>query len=198
MGRPIDIDKRRELAMRAIEVLREQGLELSTAKLAKALGMKRPTLLYHFPDKAAIALAALEELLTQQAMFVLERMAQHPHPLDQLYAQVTAIHAFHHGNEQRLLFLGQAIAAASRERMQIFIEIGNRVFEPHRRAMVERLRCAIADGSMRPCDPEALIQLVRCVNDGLIVQRVMNDIDLGPVHQLFKEQVLAPLKVEKP
>jgi AcrR family transcriptional regulator len=196
MGRPIDIDKRLELARDAIAVLLQEGLDLSMARLAEALGMKRPTLLYYFPDKAAIAVTALEDLLTQQAMFVLEHMGRHDHPLDQIYAQVQAIHAFHHGNETRIIFLAQAIASASRERMQLFIEVGNRVFEPHRLAMIERLRCAMADGTMRPCDPEALMQLVRCVNDGLIVQRVMTNIELGPAHELFWKHVLEPLKVE--
>ncbi len=196
MARPVDIDKRREIARRAIAVLQEEGLDLSMARLADALGLKRPTLLYYFPDRAAIAETALEDLLMEQAGYVLSKMAEHRHPLDQIFAQVRAIHAFHHGKEQRLIFLAQAIAAANRERMQAIIAVGNRVFEAHRQAMVARLQDAIDSGQMRPCDPEALMQLVRAVNDGLIVQRVMTGIDLDAVHRLLWEQVLRPLKVE--
>ncbi|MCA9664777.1 MAG: TetR family transcriptional regulator [Myxococcales bacterium] len=194
MGRPLDIEKRRQLARRAISALQELGLETSMARLAEALGMKRPTLLYYFPDIAAIAESALEDVLAEQALYVLERIAQHEHPVDQLYAQVTAIHAFHHGREDRLLFLGQAIGAAPRERMQRFIDIGNVVFAAHREAMVARIRAAIAAGTMHACDPLALMQLVRSVNDGLVVQRVMTGIDLAPVHRFLWEHVLAPLK----
>ena len=196
MGRPVDIDKRRQLARRAIAVLQQEGLDLSMTALADALGMKRPTLLYYFPDRAAIAETALEDLLAEQAVFVLEQIAKHEHPLDQIFAHVKAVHTFHHGKEQRLIFLTQAIAAASRERVDRFIDIGNRVFDAHRCAMVERLRDAMAQGTMRRCDPEALMQLVRSVNDGLIVQRLMTGIDLEPAHTLLWEQFLRPLKLE--
>ena len=177
-------------------VLQEHGLNMPMTKLAEELGIKRPTLLYYFPDRGAIAEHALESLLREQAVYVLARMNEHFHPLDQIYAQVCAIHDFHHGEEQRLIFLTQAIAATSRERLEAIIDVGNRVFEIHRRAMVSRLKAAMADGMMKKCDPEALMQLVRSVNDGLIVQRVMTGIDLDAVHAFLWNNVLAPLKVE--
>ena len=43
-------------------------------------------------------------------------------------------------------------------------------------------------------DPDALIALTRAVTDGLMVQRVMTGLDLGPVHQALWTHVLEPLK----
>jgi AcrR family transcriptional regulator len=196
--RPPEQDKRRELARRAVEVLQREGLDVPISRLAVALDVKRPTLLYHFPTRSHIVETALEDLLTEQAEFVLARIAEHTHPMAQLDAQVRAVHAFHHGREARFLFLTQAIAASSRERMAELIDVGNRVFEAHRCAMAARIERGIAEGSIAPCDPSALIALVRAVSDGLLVQRVMTGLELAPVHELLWAHVLRPLVIDEP
>lgn len=197
MSRPPEIDKRRELARRAAQVMEREGVDVPIAQLADAVGVKRPTLLYHFPTRSHIVETALEDVLGEQAAFVLARMAEHEHPIEQLYAQLRAVHEFHHGREQRMVFLSQAMATAPRERVQALIDVGNRVFEPYRRAMADRIREGIAAGTIAPCDPEALIALVRATIDGLMVQRVMTGLDLAPVHALIWERLLAPLIIEK-
>lgn len=195
MARPPDPERRRELARRAVEVLEREGLGLSTTQLAAALGVKRPTLLYHFPEQGQLVAAALEDLLTEQATFVLGRIAPHAHPIDRLYAQLCAVHAFHHEREGRVVFLTQAIAALAGPRLDAIVAVGNQVFEPHRRAVVEALRRGMADGTVAPCDPEALVALVRAVTDGLMVQRVMTGLALTPVHEMVWERLLRPLRL---
>ena len=196
MSRPPEIDKRRELARRAVAVLEREGVDVPIAQLADALGIKRPTLLYHFPTRSHIVETALEDLLTEQAAFVLARMAEHEHPIEQLYAQLRGVHEFHRGRESRIVFLTQAMATAPRARVDALMEVGNRVFEPYRRAMAGRIREGIAAGTIAPCDPDALIALVRSMIDGLMVQRVMTGLDLAPVHALIWERLLAPLVKE--
>ncbi len=195
MARPPDPKKRQELARRAVEVLQKEGIDVSMSRLAEALEVKRPTLLYHFPSRARIAEAALEELLLEQASFVMERVNEHAHPIDRLHAQMRAIHEFHEGHEDRLLFLTQAIAVSGSDRLEEIVDIGNRVFEARRRATRDLLREGMARGVVGECDPDALIALVRAVTDGLVVQRVMTTVDLGAVHTLFWERVLRPLKL---
>ncbi|MCA9594236.1 MAG: TetR/AcrR family transcriptional regulator [Myxococcales bacterium] len=193
MARPAQLDKRRDLARQAVTVLAAKGLDLPFARLAEELGVKRPTLLYHFPTKSHIVEAALEDLLTEQAAYVLTRIEQHSHPIDRLYAQVRAVHAFHHGREERIVMLSQAIAAGG-GRMQEIVDIGNRVFEAHRKEAARRLREGVAQGTVWPCDADALVNLVRSVIDGLMVQRVMTQVDLTPIHEFLWQRVLAPLK----
>jgi AcrR family transcriptional regulator len=196
MARPSEHDKRRELAARAVAVLQRKGLEISMTELADALEIKRPTLLYHFPTKAHIIEVALEELLTEQIAYVSERVAQHAHPIDRLYAQVRAVHAFHEGQEARVVFLTQAIATTAGERLSHIIAIGNRVATARREAAGKALRDGIAAGTVARCDVDALLALLRAVTDGLMVQRVMTGVDLKPVHELLWDRVLAPLKLE--
>jgi len=193
MARPVESEKRLELARRAVAVLQREGLHVSITRLADALDVKRPTLLYHFPTRAHIVEAALEDLLTEQAAFVLMRIAEVNHPIEQLYAQVKGVHAFHHGQEARVVFLTQAVAACAGDRFEQIVDAGNRVFEPYRRAVVQRIRDGIVEGSVRPCDPEALVSLARSVIDGLLVQRVMTGMALQPVHEFLWAHVLRPL-----
>ncbi|MBX3269970.1 MAG: TetR/AcrR family transcriptional regulator [Sandaracinaceae bacterium] len=196
MARPVEHEKRRELAQRAVEALERLGIEASMTDLAQALGLKRPTLLYHFPSKSAIVEQALADLLAEQARFVIARQEEHAHPIDQLFAQIVATHEFHHGKESRVLFLSQLIATGGTERAAALMHVGNMAFEARRQLMAARLRAGIAAGTVAPHDVDALISVVRSFNDGLIIQRVMLGADLAPIHAFIWEHVLSPLKRE--
>jgi len=193
MARPSEPEKKAELARDAVDVFARLGFDVPMSRLADELGVKRPTLLYHFPSRGHVVEAALVELLTEQAAYVMQKIEEHTHPIDRLYAQIRAVHAFHHGKEQRVTLLSQAIAASS-SRMSEIIEIGNRVFEAQRQAQAERVREGIRQGIVHPCDADALVQLCRAVIDGLMVQRVMTGVALAPIHELLWTNVLEPLK----
>src|SRR5262245_27714197 len=184
MARPPEPEKRRELARRAARVLEREGLQISSARLAEALDIKRPTLLYHFPDHSRILEAALEDLLVEQAAFVLAKINEHEHPIDRLYAQLRAVHEFHEGREARVVFLSQAIAATAGARLPEILATGTRVFEAHRRDAAERVKRGIKDGIVTPCDADALVVLVRSMIDGLMLARVTSGVDLAKVHKL--------------
>lgn len=195
MGRPAEPEKRLEIARRAAQVLQREGLDVSMSRLATVLEVKRPTLLYHFPTKGHIVEVALEDLLREQALYVLARVVDVAHPIDRLYAQLTAMHAFQKGQEARVLFLSQAIAANGGARMVEIIEIGNRVFAPYREAALALLKQGIDDGLVVPCDPAAVMAVIRALTDGLLIQRVMTGLDLKPVHEFIWAHILAPLKI---
>ena len=81
--------------------------------------------------------------------------------------------------------------------MSEIIDVGNRVFAAQRAAATELLRQGIAEGTVAPCDPDALAATIRAVQDGLMLQRVMTDVDLEPVHEFLWKHVLEPLKQER-
>jgi len=108
MARPPDTEKRRELARRAVAVMQREGVDVPMSRLAEALELKRPTLLYHFPTRGHIVAMALEDLLTEQAMFVLERVSRHEHPLDRLYEEVAYLAYHFHWEPDDLLDLEHA------------------------------------------------------------------------------------------
>ena len=198
MVRPRETDKRLSLARRAVEVLEKRGLGTTFVQLARELGVNRTTLLYHFPNHEAIIRAVLGELLVEQASFVTERMGEHSHPIDRLYARVRAVWEFHHGRERRLVFVSQAVALMAGEAVTEVLKETATFFEADRRALVDDLTRGIEEGTVAPCDPPALVALARAVIDGLTLQSVTSDVDAGAVHELFWRSVLMPLRREAP
>ncbi len=194
MARPPDIEKKTELALRAAEVLEREGLGVSTERLAATLGVKRPTFLYHFPTLADVVETALVAVLSEQAAIVLAEIERHEHPIDRLFAQMRAVHAFHRGREARVVFLSQAIATVGGERSQEILARGTAVFAAHRAAAAARVRDGIARGEVAPCDADALVSTLRALVDGLMVQRVTDGVDLDAAHAFVWEHVLRPLK----
>jgi AcrR family transcriptional regulator len=194
MARPRDIEKSKDLARRAVEVLERHGLTVSAEHLARELDVKRPTLLYHFPTHGHIVQAALAELLMEQAAFVEERVAKHEHPIDRMYARLCAVHDFHRGRETRLLFLTQAIAVTAGGRAAEIITTASELFANERRDIVARIERGIEEGIVHPCDAKALVSLMRAVIDGLTIQRVVSPRTVPAVHEIFWKTVLEPLK----
>jgi AcrR family transcriptional regulator len=182
---------------------------ISMTRLAQALEMRRPTLLYHFANAGEVAMAALEDLLIAQTTFVLTKIALHTHPLDRLFARLTAIQAFHSGHDPdgtdgdptdvgRVVFLTQAVATLGDAKVRQMIAIANQVFEVHRAAQKRAIEAAIHDGLVAPCDVDALTNLIRTVNDGMLIQRVVNDIPAQPLLDFIWTHVLEPLRLDTP
>ena len=194
LARPRETEKRRELAQRAAVVLEEKGLTIPTEQLARELGINRTTLLYHFPNYSEIIQTVLGELLLEQAAFVELRVSEHQHPIDRLYARVRATHAFHHGNERRLLFLTQAVAVTGGAGVTEILRGAADLFAPSRLALAAGIERGIEEGTVAPCDAKAVVALARAVIDGLTIQRVAEGASLEPVHRFLWEHVLEPLK----
>lgn len=183
-----------DLARRAVDILERDGLTISTEHLARELEIKRPTLLYHFPTYSHIVQAALAELLMEQAAFVEKRVEEHTHPIDRMYARLTAVNDFHKGRETRLLFLTQAIAVTAGGRAAEIITTASDLFEGQRQDMIARVERGIEEGIVHPCDAKALVSLLRAVIDGLTIQRVVSPRTVPAVHEMFWKTVLEPLK----
>ncbi len=196
MARPTEPDKRLDLARRGADVLARQGLGISAAELADALGVKRPTLLYHFPTFGHLVETALVDVLGEQALFVVAEVEKHTHPIDRLYAQLRAVHRFHEGREARIFFLTQAVASTGGARVAEILERANAVFESFRRAAADRVRAGVREGHVAPCDPDALVSTVRALIDGLMIQRVTSGLALAPAHDFVWKHLLAPLKLD--
>ena len=94
-----------------------------------------------------------------------------------------------------MLFLTQALAVGGKERTRNIVHIGNQAFEAHRQALTQRIRDGIKAGLVADCDADSLIRICRAAIDGLMVQRVMTQCDLAPIHQLLWDGLLAPLKL---
>src|SRR3954470_6129863 len=100
MPRKPDLARRAELARAAFDVLRTRGVGTSMRELADALGVKRPTLYFYFPDVGSVFEAVLEQTYQAHAELVIAKMAAENNPLDRLKALLDVTIAFHRDRPQ--------------------------------------------------------------------------------------------------
>src|ERR1051325_5001209 len=117
MPRRPDLVRRADLARAAFEVLRARGVQISMRELADALGVKRPTLYFYFPDLGAVFESVLDQTYQGLAEHVVARTRTFDHPLDRLPAVVDATIAFHREHPQLIGGLFQLwVLAMKRDR----------------------------------------------------------------------------------
>src|SRR5580765_6740036 len=172
MPRRPDLERRAELARAAFEVLRTRGMQTSMRELADALGVKRPTLYFYFPDLGAVFETVLDETYAALGAYVLARVKDLPHPLDRLRGVVEATLAFHRERPQLIAALFQLWAVGGRD-PQAMVVRGRKSLAAARDALVADLRAGIARREVEKCDPERVVDLVLAALDGVLVHHTL-------------------------
>jgi len=197
MPRRPDLVRRAELARAAFDVLRTRGMQTSMRELADALGIKRPTLYFYFPDLGAVFETVLDELYRTLTETVLARVRQHDHPIDRLRAAVEATLAFHRERPQLIGGLFQLWALGSRD-LSTVLDRERRGVLAARDAMVAELRAGIARKDVKPCEPERIVDLVLAFIEGAVVHHVLG---IGEMTDATTEElaarVLEPLRAQR-
>jgi len=196
MPRRPDLHRRAELARAAFDVLRARGMQTSMRELAEALGVKRPTLYFYFPDLGAVFETVLDQTYQALAELVMARIATVDHPLDRLRAVVDATLAFHRDRPQLIGGLFQLWAIGGRD-FSTVLDRERRVVVAARDALVADLRAGIAPKDVAPCDPERIVDLVLAVVDGVLVHHVLGIARADDVIEELALRVLEPLRVAK-
>jgi len=195
MARTVDIARRREIARDAFEAMRAGGArKTSMSALAKALGMKRPTLYWYFKDLGALFEAIFRMMLEDQLAFVAERVAAQTHPIDALYTYAVAVDDFYAEREDVIVLLFELWAASGGDNTDRAFGLTTEFFEERRAAAVKMIGAGIDAGVVVPCDPAVLMVAVSAFIDGLLVQRVTRKVPIKPLHDFLWERVLEPLK----
>jgi len=197
MPRRPDLARRTQLAHAAFEVLRARGMQTSMRELADALGVKRPTLYFYFPDLGAVFETVLEQ--TYRTLF--DEVAKATtrtvdHPLDRLRAVVEATIAFHRERPQLIGGLFQLWAMGGRDFASI-LDRERQVVIAARDALVADLRAGIARHEVKPCDPERVVELVLAVVDGVLVHHVLGIARTDHVVADVVERIIEPLRRKK-
>lgn len=193
MPRRPDLARRAELAAAAFEVLRARGVQTSMRELADALGVKRPTLYFYFPDVGAVFEAVLDQTYQQLAEYVIARTKTVDHPLDRLRTVVDATIAFHRERPQLIGGLFQLWAVGGRD-MATLLDRERRIVYATRDALVADLRAGIARREVRACDPERIVELVLAVVDGVLVHHVLGIARPDGVIAELAARVIEPLR----
>jgi len=194
MPRRPDLARRQELAHAAFEVLRARGMQTSMRELADALGVKRPTLYFYFPDLGHVFEAVIEETHRMHTELVLSRLCGIDHPLDRLRAVVDATLSFHRDRPQLIGGLFQLWAVGGRDFTNL-LDRERRIVVAARDALVADLRAGIARKDVLPCDPERIVDLVLAVVDGVLVHHVLGIARADDVIAELAARVIEPLRV---
>jgi AcrR family transcriptional regulator len=199
MARQPDMQRRAEIAARALDVVLERGVHRTTmSDIARALDMKRPALYWYFSDLGAVFDAALDNLQQNIIAHVSKRMGQEIHPIDQLYAVLCAVVEFYADRRELLIGMFQlwAVAGAQGDPESLLTR-ERELMEPQRNFLIALLKNGIALGRVAPCDVEGLVDTMLTLVDGAQVQRVTRDADLRPMLNFVKTVMLEPLRLKE-
>ena len=196
MPRRPDLARRAELAAAAFEVLRTRGVQTSMRELADALGVKRPTLYFYFPDLGSVFESVLDQMYQQLAAVVVARVRAESHPLDRLRAVVEATIEFHRERPQLISGLLQLWSVAGRDFASV-LDRERRIGETSRAALVADLRAGVARKEVLPCDPEHVVGLVLAIVSGVLVHQVLGIARPDGVIEEMAARIIEPLRPPK-
>jgi len=196
MPRRPDLDRRAELARAAFEVLRTRGVQTSMSELADAIGVKRPTLYFYFPDLGAVFESVLDQTYQAHAAEVLERMRAEPHPLDRLLAMIDVTVNFHRERPHLIGALIQLWAIGGRD-VATVAERARKALSATRDALVADLRGGVSRREVRACHADGVVDLVLAVLDGVLVHQVLGlPRSEGAVDEL-RTKIIEPLRLSR-
>ena len=193
MPRRPDLARRAELATAAFEVLRTRGVQTSMRELADALGVKRPTLYFYFPDLGAVFESVLDQMYGEIGQFVMKRLEAVDHPLDRLRVVVQATLEFHRERPQLISGLLQLWSVSGRDFAKL-LDRESRIVEGSRAALVADLRAGIARKDVLPCDPDHVVGLVLAVLSGVLVHHVLGIARPAGVIEEMTARIIEPLR----
>ena len=196
MPRRPDLARRAELAKAAFEVLRTRGAGTSMSELADALGVKRPTLYFYFPDVGAVFESVLDQTYQAHAELLIAKIRTVDNPLDRLRALLDVTMQFHRERPHLIGGLLQLWAVGGRDVTSV-LERGRRMVQASRDALIADLRGGIARKEVLPCDPERIVDLVLAVVDGVLVHLVLGIAKPSDVIEELAARVIEPLRPVK-
>ena len=202
MPRRPDLARRTSLARAAVDVLRARGLQTPMRTLAGALGVKRPTLYFYFPDLGAVFDTAIENADQSLGEAVLARMRESSHapylpshPIDRLRAVIDATLALH--RERPQLVAGLVLRWALGGEGSTAIERCRRALQGARDGLVADLRAGIARREVRPCDAERIVDLVLTWVEGAVLQQMLGLSRSDDAGDELARRVLEPLRLQR-
>jgi len=196
MPRRPDLERRSQLARAAFDVLQTRGMQISMRELAEALGVKRPTLYFYFPDLGTVFETVLDQMYLALAEAVTARIREVDHPLDRLRAVVDATLAFHRDRPQLIGGLFQLWAVGGRDFTTV-LDRERRVVVAARDALVAGLRAGISRKEVLACDPARIVDLVLAVVGGVLVHHVLGIAHADEVIEELAARVIEPLRPPK-
>jgi AcrR family transcriptional regulator len=199
MPRPVDHERRADLALRALAFIRSQGMRRVTmSELATALDIGRPALYWYFRNLGEVFEAVLAVILERQRDHLVAGLEGLEGPLEIVEAWMRGVVAFYAEDPQLLPVLVQLWALGEPEHPERVLDAARDFARTLQEAATHLLRDAIAEGRVRDCDVVVLTDLCAATLDGLLIQQVRSGTDPLPALDLFCRRVLDPLRPAAP
>ena len=164
---------RSRILQNAMDLFGRQGYDATgVAGICMAAQVSKGAFYHHFAGKQAVFLNLLEEWLATVELDLAGALAQAPNVVEGLLGMAERTHAIFSAADGRLSIFLEFWAQARKDP-----EVWRRVIEPFRRyremfAVV--IRRGMAEGTLRPVDPEAAAQALVALAVGLIMQGVFD------------------------
>ena len=180
MGRTSDADER--LMKAAIDLIWcESYGSVTIDDICKRAEVKKGSFYYFFESKAALAVAALERLWSDEWKPKMDaRFSPSIEPLERIKGYLEA----HYTSQCQMQkntgkALGCPICSLGSEVGTREVDVGAKVREimaRKRKYLESAIRDAVADGVIEPCDPVQKAMALNCMMEGAVSQaRIMND-----------------------
>ena len=180
MGRTSDADERLMKAAREL-IWEESYGSVTIDDICKRAEVKKGSFYYFFESKAALAVAALERLWTDDWKPRMDaRFSPSIEPLERIRGYLEA----HYTSQCQVQkstgkALGCPICSLGSEISTREVDVGAKVREimaRKRKYLESAIRDAVADGVIEPCDPVQKALALNCMMEGAVSQaRIMND-----------------------
>ena len=180
MGRTSDADER--LMKAAIDLIWSESYgSVTIDDICKRAEVKKGSFYYFFESKAALAVAALEKLWSDEWKPKMDaRFSPTIEPLERIKGYLEA----HYTSQCQMQkntgkALGCPICSLGSEIGTREVDVGAKVREimaRKRKYLESAIRDAVADGVIEPCDPVQKAMALNCMMEGAVSQaRIMND-----------------------
>ena len=173
-----------------------RGVQTSMRELADALGVKRPTLYFYFPDLGSVFESVLDQMYQELAVVVMDRVRAEANPLDRLRAVVESTIDFHRERPDLIAGLLQLWSVGGRDFASV-LDRERRIVETSREALIADVRAGIARKEVLPCDPERVVSLVLAVVSGVLVHQVLGIARPDGVTEELADRIIDPLRPKK-
>jgi TetR/AcrR family transcriptional regulator, transcriptional repressor for nem operon len=180
MGRTSDADERLKAA--ALDLMWEESYGAITIDdICKRADVKKGSFYYFFQSKAALAVAALEKMWTDDWKPKLDaRFSPSLEPLERIKTYLESMYSSQCQVKKNTgKVLGCPVCSVGSEISTQEIDVSAKVREivgRKRRYLESAIRDAVADGVIEPCDPSQKAMAISCLMEGAVSQaRIMND-----------------------
>lgn len=183
MGRTSDADER--LMTAALELMWQESYGAVTIDdICQKAGVKKGSFYYFFDSKAALAVAALEKLWTDDWKLKMDSIfSPSVEPLERLKTYLEGVYSRQcECSKKTGKVLGCPVFSVGSEVSTQEVDVNAKIREilaRKRRYLESTIRDAVAEGSIEPCDPAQKALAVACMIEGAVSQaRIMNDPEL--------------------